>query len=61
MYVCVCKAITETMLEKCIEENSCIKVSHVAKKCRAGTQCGKCIPWIKNALKENQEKTKRHE
>jgi bacterioferritin-associated ferredoxin len=61
MYVCICKAVTDAMLEKCIEENSCTKFSHVAKNCRAGTQCGKCIPWIKSVLKENREKMKHPE
>jgi bacterioferritin-associated ferredoxin len=54
MYICVCKAVTEDDLNKCIEENACTKVAHVAKKCRAGTQCGKCIPWIKKAIKETK-------
>jgi len=50
MYVCICEAITETKLQECIHENSCTKVSHVKKACHAGTQCGKCIPWIKKML-----------
>jgi len=56
MYVCICRAVTESALQKCIEENSCTKVSQVKKICHAGTQCGACIPWIKKMLKESKEK-----
>ncbi|TRZ51667.1 hypothetical protein D4R99_04040, partial [bacterium] len=35
---------------------SCTKVSQVKKLCHAGSECGKCIPWIKKMLKESKEK-----
>jgi len=58
MYVCICKAVTEKILEECINKNSCVTVRHVSKNCQAGTQCGKCIPWIKKMLNE-KKKTKK--
>lgn len=54
MYICICKAITETKLQECIHEHSCTSVSQVKKVCHAGTQCGICIPWIKKMLVPTQ-------
>ncbi len=58
MYVCICRAVTEKELQKCIDENSCTKVSQVKKLCGAGSRCGKCIPWIKKMLKESNQREK---
>jgi bacterioferritin-associated ferredoxin len=56
MYVCICKVITEKLIRECIEKNSCDKIACVKKACGAGTQCGKCIPWIKKMLNEKKMK-----
>jgi bacterioferritin-associated ferredoxin len=58
MYICICNAVTDTALKKCIEDNSCTTVSQVKKICHAGNQCGTCIPWIKKMLKEKNQQEK---
>ncbi len=54
MYVCVCKAVTESQLSKAIKGGCCNKAG-LRKKLGVGTVCGKCVPVTKQILEEQTE------
>ena len=45
MYVCICRAVTETEVVGCIADGACT-VKDVVKRSEAGTGCGTCIQKI---------------
>lgn len=45
MYVCICRAVTETEVRGCIAEGAGT-VKEVVKRSAAGTGCGSCIQKI---------------
>ncbi|MDQ4104502.1 MAG: (2Fe-2S)-binding protein [Actinomycetota bacterium] len=51
MYVCICRAVTETEVRGCIAEGACT-VRNVVDRCGAGTGCGSCVGKIAALLGE---------
>lgn len=49
MYVCICRAVTETQVRSCIAEGACT-VEAVGDGCDAGTGCGSCLDRIATML-----------
>jgi bacterioferritin-associated ferredoxin len=45
MYVCICRAVTESVVRGCIAEGA-RTVKEVVTSCQAGTGCGTCIGKI---------------
>jgi bacterioferritin-associated ferredoxin len=45
MYVCVCKAVTDTEVDGAIEAGA-LSVAEVTRACRAGGDCGACHAMI---------------
>jgi bacterioferritin-associated ferredoxin len=45
MYVCICRAVTETEVHGCIAEGACT-VKDVVTRSEAGTGCGTCVGKI---------------
>jgi bacterioferritin-associated ferredoxin len=45
MYVCICRAVTETVVRGCIADGA-RTVKDVVKRCEAGTGCGTCVGKI---------------
>jgi bacterioferritin-associated ferredoxin len=45
MYVCICSAVTETQVRRCIAEGAST-VEAVGDGCAAGTGCGSCHEQI---------------
>jgi bacterioferritin-associated ferredoxin len=41
MYVCLCKAVTDSQIREAVEEGA-LHVSHLAERCGLGTGCGRC-------------------
>jgi len=55
MYVCVCRAITETKVRKAIKGGCCNKAG-LREKLGVGTVCGKCVPMARQMLEETELK-----
>jgi len=51
MYVCLCKNIKESDIEKLVK-SGVNTLKGIKKATHAGTQCKVCIPDIENTLKE---------
>lgn len=57
MYVCLCKAITDTQIRQAAE-NGCESMRDLNKELGVATQCGKCGKDARQILKDvKQEKT----
>jgi bacterioferritin-associated ferredoxin len=52
VYICICKAITATQIALAIE-NGADSLEELASQLGVGTCCGKCIPNMKEILKES--------
>lgn len=55
MYVCVCKAVTDSQIKQAINEGACTR-RELFKCLGVGGDCGKCNPQVKELL-NNQEQT----
>lgn len=57
MYVCVCKAVTDTQIKRAIDEGMCSR-RELFKCLGVGGDCGKCNPQVKELLLgHNQNQT----
>lgn len=45
MYVCICQAVTEAQVTRCIVDGAST-IEHVGERCGAGTGCGSCVERI---------------
>lgn len=54
MYVCVCKAVTDTQIKRAINEGVCSR-RELFKCLGVGADCGKCNPHVKELL-DNRHK-----
>jgi bacterioferritin-associated ferredoxin len=45
MYVCICRAVTETVVLGCIADGA-RTIKDVVNRCEAGTGCGTCVGKI---------------
>ena len=45
MYVCICRAVTESVVRGCIADGA-RTVKDVVTRCKAGTGCGTCVGKI---------------
>ncbi len=52
MYVCVCKAVTESQITHAIKQRGCSR-RQLMQRTGAGSVCGKCSLHIKAILDEN--------
>jgi bacterioferritin-associated ferredoxin len=41
MYVCLCRAVTDTQVREAVEDGA-VDVTHLAARCGLGTGCGRC-------------------
>ena len=57
MYVCVCKAVTDTHIAKAMDQGACTR-RQLMQCTGAGGVCGKCSESIKSLL---YERINRHE
>lgn len=53
MYVCVCKAVTDSQVTRAIHEGACTR-RQLMQCTGAGSICGKCAPSLKSLLQENR-------
>ncbi len=49
MYICICRVVTRTAIEKAIAQGA-RTVEEVGERCAAGTDCGKCQRTIQRLL-----------
>lgn len=54
MYVCVCKAVTESQVRQAIKEGCCNR-ARLRRELGVGTVCGKCTPMVKRMLSEEKK------
>ena len=59
MYVCLCKAVTDTQIKQAIRAG-CTSVRMVGGFCHAGMDCGSCGPEIR-AIVDDQRKEEKEE
>ncbi len=55
MYICVCKAVTDTQIKRAINEGACTR-RQLYQCTGAGDVCGKCNRDIRQMLDENQHR-----
>ncbi len=53
MYVCVCKAVTESQIKHAMAEGSCTR-RELFKCLGVGGDCGKCNQQVKEILSNNK-------
>ena len=51
MYICVCKAVTDSQLNRAIDEGACTR-RQLMQCTGAGGVCGKCMKNMKSMLDE---------
>ncbi len=56
MYICICKAVTDTQLRTAIDEGVCTR-RQLTHCFGVGKDCGKCNKEIKELLKQNNQQT----
>jgi bacterioferritin-associated ferredoxin len=54
MYVCVCKAVTDTQIKRAISEGVCSR-RELFKCLGVGGDCGKCNPHVKELLSTQEQ------
>jgi bacterioferritin-associated ferredoxin len=57
MYVCVCKAVTDSQLTRAISDGACNR-RQLMQCTGAGSVCGKCSHSLKTLLDENRARAK---
>jgi bacterioferritin-associated ferredoxin len=56
MYICVCKAVTDTQLRTAIDNGICTR-RQLTHCFGVGKDCGKCNKEVKDLLKQRSEQT----
>lgn len=51
MYVCVCKAVTESRIRRAVAEGAVSSLRDLRNSHGLGTGCGKCVPQAHEFLK----------
>jgi bacterioferritin-associated ferredoxin len=54
MYICVCKAVTDTQIKHAISEGVCSR-RELFKCLGVGGDCGKCNPDVKELLHDHKQ------
>jgi bacterioferritin-associated ferredoxin len=49
MFVCICHAVTDTTIERLIDEGAC-SVDALTRACKAGGDCGACRSTMEDML-----------
>jgi len=49
MYICVCHAVTESDIDRAIDEGA-VTLDQLRDRLRVGTGCGSCAAWIEEML-----------
>jgi bacterioferritin-associated ferredoxin len=51
MYVCLCNGLTDRDVRNCAEDG-CSSVAMVYRSLGCAPQCGKCVPYVRQMLRE---------
>ena len=54
MYVCLCKAVTDSQIADAVEAGA-VAVSHLEEACGLGTGCGRCRDFAQQIIDEHLE------
>ncbi len=54
MYICLCNALTDRDLRQHTATGGC-SVSMVYRACGCQPQCGKCVPFVRQMLREGAD------
>lgn len=54
MYVCVCKAVSDTRIKRMVREGSATTLREVVRETGLGSCCGKCVPAARELLSSQQ-------
>ncbi|NOU43593.1 MAG: (2Fe-2S)-binding protein [Methyloglobulus sp.] len=54
MYVCVCKAVTDTQIKNALDEGACSR-RELFKCLGVGKDCGKCNPHVRELLHDHKQ------
>ena len=52
MYVCVCKAVSDTKIRRLVKDGS-TTLRELARETGLGTCCGKCVPQAREVLAQS--------
>ncbi|CAA9892529.1 Bacterioferritin-associated ferredoxin [Candidatus Methylobacter favarea] len=56
MYVCVCKAVTDTQIKNAIDKGACTR-RQLFQCLGVGGDCGKCNKYVKELLNDLQQQS----
>jgi bacterioferritin-associated ferredoxin len=51
MYVCICKAVSESCIRKAVAQGACT-LGDLSDDLGVGVACGKCVPEVREFLSE---------
>jgi len=51
MYVCICRAVTDTQIRSCVNEGACT-MRDLRNELGVATQCGRCALTARDVLNE---------
>ncbi|HEY1075333.1 MAG TPA: (2Fe-2S)-binding protein [Fontimonas sp.] len=54
MYLCVCKAVSERMARRAIQQDGVVSLRDLTRATGLGTCCGKCVPAAREFLQAEQ-------
>lgn len=52
MYICVCKAVTDSRIRHAVEHGAALTLRDLTRELGVGTGCGKCVPAARELLDE---------
>lgn len=55
MYICICKAVTESRVRRCVGDGA-TTLKDVVRATSLGTGCGKCVPQAYEFLRDELER-----
>lgn len=53
MYICICNALTDRVLKEAITTTQSQCPEDVYAACGHRTKCGKCVPLVKDMMREH--------
>lgn len=55
--ICSCFRITDQQIHQAIEQEGCVSLNHLQQRLKCGTNCGSCVPEIRQLLNEHENLT----
>lgn len=57
MYLCLCFAVSDSLVREYIQANAPVSLDDLQKLCQAGTGCGSCLCELEKLLRQSKEQS----